>query len=185
MKHFSFNSKAVFSPTLLAKTKRKLYKKSYWCQNVVAVFDQNPAPPPETDTGPPRGTRLKNARSLAIAAPVPALPATGGNDHAPGTTSGPASDPAPDHHSGNTRKSDTDPHSVLEKRKYCVFNVLNGTFLQFNVCEESKECSIAALLVVKERMKFGRTAKNQIPNYCSLIFQTMADSRSSSEECSR
>jgi len=122
-----------------------------------------------TDTGPPRGTQLKNARSLAIAAPVPALPATGGNDRAPGTTSGPASDPDPDHHSGNTRKSDTDPHSVL-KREYCVFNVLNGTFLQFNVCEESKEFSIAALLVVKASMKFGRTAEIKYPNYCSFIF---------------
>jgi hypothetical protein len=113
------------------------FAKSYGCQNVVAVFDQNPAPPPETDIGPPRGTQLKNARSLAIAAPVPALPATGGNDHAPGTTSGPASDPAPDHHSGNTRKSDTDRPNV-SRRENIVFLTLNGTFLQFNVCEESK-----------------------------------------------
>ncbi len=137
MKHFSFNSKTVFPPTLLAKTKRKLYKKVIDVKMLSLFFDQNPAPPLGTDIGPPRGTQLKNARSLAIAAPVPALPATGGNDHAPGTTSGPASDPAHDHHSGNTRKSDTDRHYMREERLLC-FNVLNGTFLQFNVCEESK-----------------------------------------------
>jgi hypothetical protein len=73
-----------------------------------------------------------------IAAPVPALPATGGNDRAPGTTSGPASDPAPDHHSGNTRKSDTDRHYMSRRANIIVFLTLNGKFLQFNVCEESK-----------------------------------------------